>query len=213
MGRDERSAFLTRVYGAKDRDELRSIYDDWAGSYEADLSSWGYIGPALAVGLIARHLEPDQGPFLDAACGPGHLGSMLHLLGYRGLVAIDLSPGMLVQARARGVYSECLEMALGEPLDFPDDRFAMTAALGVFTAGHAGPEAFDELLRVTRPGGLLLFSLSDAVYEAGGFKARLEALSEAGRVALLDASDWALVITDYPGESPPRHRLFAYRLL
>lgn len=212
MGRGEPSDYLSRVYGARSRDELRAIYDDWAASYDGDLAGWGYIGPALVVGLIARHLKPGEGPLLDAGCGPGGLGSLLHCLGYRELVAIDLSPGMLERARARGVYDACREMALGEALDFPDGRFAMTIAAGVFTAGHAGPEAFDELLRVTRPGGRLLFSLSEAVYEEGGFRSRLEALERDSRIAPLDASDWTRVMTAYPGESPPRHRIFVYRV-
>jgi SAM-dependent methyltransferase len=120
---------------------------------------------------------------------------------------------MLAQARGRGVYDECLEMALGDPLDFPADRFAMVMALGVFTAGHAGPEALDELIRVARPGGFLLFSLSEAVYEPGGFKKRLEDLQGQGRIAPLDSSAWTCVFTDFPGETPPRHRISVYRVV
>jgi hypothetical protein len=35
----------------------------------------------------------------------------------------------------------------------------------VFTAGHAQPSSFDELLRVTRSGGLIVFTLATSAYE------------------------------------------------
>ncbi len=50
-------------------------------------------------------------------------------------------------------------MDLGARLDFPDDRFAASTALGVLTPGHAPPTALDEMLRVTRPGGHLIFTV------------------------------------------------------
>ena len=211
--RGDPEGFLGRVYGARSRDELRGIYDDWAESYEEDLVGWGYIGPSLNCGLVARHVATGDGPILDAACGPGNLGNLLHMLGYRALVGIDISEAMLAKAEARGIYRACHAMALGEPLGFPDDHFAAAVAAGVFTAGHAGPEGFDELVRVVRPGGPLIFSLSSAVYEAEGFKAKLDALEAAGALAPVESTDWATVITRYPGDTPPRHRIFVYRVL
>ena len=211
--RGDPKGFLGRVYGARSRDELREIYDDWAESYEEDLVGWGYIGPSLNCGLISRHVARDDGPILDAACGPGNLGNLLHLLGYRELVGIDISEAMLAKAEARGIYKACRVMTLGEPLDFPSDHFAAAVAAGVFTAGHAGPEGFDELVRVIRPRGHLIFSLSSAVYEAQGFKAKLDALQAAKAIAQVDSTDWNFVITRYPGDTPPQHRLFVYRVL
>ena len=211
--RGDPKSYLGRVYAAKDRDELREIYDDWAESYEEDLVAWGYIGPSLNCGLVGRHVPTDAGPILDAACGPGNLGNLLSRLGYRELVGIDISEAMLAKAEALGVYQACRVMTLGERLDFPDDHFAAALAAGVFTAGHAGPEAFDELVRVVKPGGHLIFSLSSAVYEDGGFKAKIDALESAGALTFADATEWGFVITNYPGDEPPQHRNFVYRVL
>lgn len=66
---------------------------------------------------------------------------------------------------------------LGERLDFADDIFAAVISAGVLTSGHAPPSCFDELIRIIRPGSHLIFTLSTSVYEAGGFRAKLEALS------------------------------------
>jgi len=137
-----------RVYGAKSNQELKDKYDTWAADYDRDVESVGYRSPAIAAGLFGRYVAPDAGEILDAGCGTGLLGDLLNTLGYRALVGIDLSPEMLARAEARGTYGELRAMALGARLDFADDRFAASTALGVLTPGHAPPTALDEMLRV-----------------------------------------------------------------
>ena len=91
-------------------------------------------------------------------------------LGTATLVAMDLSAGMLEQARQKGVYRECRQMVLGEVLDFPTGSFGAVISVGVFTLGHAPAESLHELVRITKPGGHVLFGLRPDVYEANGFK-------------------------------------------
>ena len=104
------------------------------------------------------------------------MGKILVSLGYENLTGIDLSRRMLDLAREKGVYRELRQMELGEPLDFSDEAFHATIAAGVFSAGHAPPESFDELVRVTEPGGYVIFSVRDDVYTSEGFEEKLEAL-------------------------------------
>ena len=54
---------------------------------------------------------------------------------------------------------------------------AGVVASGVFTVGHAPATAFDEIARVMRPGGIFVVSITDPVYEAGGFKAAIDKLA------------------------------------
>jgi SAM-dependent methyltransferase len=177
VGREQR---LQRVYGAKSNDELRAIYDDWAGQYDRDLQAFGYSYPPAIAGLVARYVRELDAPILDAGAGTGIVGEVLAILGYTRLTGIDLSDGMLGVARAKGVYGELRNQVLGEPLDFAEDQFAAVVSAGVLTTGHAPPSCFDELIRVTRPGGHLIFTLTVPVYEDGGFKAKLEELAAQG---------------------------------
>ena len=176
-GREQR---LERVYGARSNDELRTLYDDWAGQYDQDLQAFGYSYPPVIAGLVGRYVRERDAPILDAGAGTGIVGEVLAILGYTRLTGIDLSDGMLAVARAKGVYAELKNQILGERLDFPDDAFAAVVSAGVLTSGHAPPSCFDELIRVTRPGGHLIFTLSTPVYEGGGFRTKLEALSRQG---------------------------------
>jgi predicted TPR repeat methyltransferase len=178
VGRERR---LEQVYGARSNAELRAIYDDWAKRYDEDLLAFGYSYPPAIAGLVGRYVRERDAPILDAGAGTGIVGEILSILGYSRITGIDLSDGMLAVARAKGVYAELRNQTLGEPLDFADDVFAAVVSAGVLTTGHAPPACFDELIRITRPGGHLIFTLSMPVYEEGGFKPKLESLIEQGR--------------------------------
>ena len=95
--------------------------------------------------------------------------------------------GMLVRAAAKDVYQDLRQNLLGEPLDYDDDCFAATMASGVFTEGHAPLEGLDELIRVTRPGGCIVFTIS-RTYLGEVFESKARALENAGKWRRLDAS-------------------------
>ena len=115
------------------------------------------------------------------------MGELLTAMGYGEIIGFDASNDMMAAARAKNVYASLEQMFLGRPLDFPDNHFAAITASGVFTEGHAPLSGFDELLRVTRPGGLLVFSLGP-VYLGEAFEEKSRALETAGLWRPVDAS-------------------------
>ena len=178
-GRSERSKGsydLQSAYSAKTSQEAAELYDSWAEDYERRVSSWGYTTPAVAAWFLGRYVGPKDGTVLDAGAGTGLMGLVLAPLGYDDLVGIDASRDMLEYAREKGAYKDLRQMELGGRLDFPGDAFAAVVATGVFAAGHAPPESFEELIRVTKPGGYVIFSVRTDVYLEGGFKEKQEAL-------------------------------------
>jgi predicted TPR repeat methyltransferase len=180
---------LQSAFKASNSQEAAELYDSWAEGYERSVSSWGYTTPAVATWFLGRYVEPKEGTVLDAGAGTGITGEILALLGYEDVVGMDVSNNMLEIARKKGVYKDCRRMTLGERLDFPDDAFAAVVATGVFAAGHAPPESFEELTRIIRPGGHAVFSVRTDVYEDGGFKEKQEALESEERWRLLAMSD------------------------
>ena len=117
------------------------------------------------------------------------MGECLAQLGYQDLYAIDLSLGMLEEARPKGLYKELRQMPLGEELGYGTDSFDAVISVGVFTTGHAPAHAFDELARITKPGGFIVFSLRVDLYEEGGFKEYQTGLEEAGKWKLAQLSE------------------------
>lgn len=182
------SKWLERVYNAQSNEDLAEAYDKWANDYDRDLTIFGYAIPAVTTGLFGRYVEEGAGPILDAGCGTGIAGQYLSLLGYKELVGIDLSKGMLEAASKKGVYSRLEQRVLGEPLDLEDDSFRAVVATGVFTLGHAPASAFDELVRVTKPGGHLIFSVRADIADDTGYTDRFKALEQEGKWKLVTTS-------------------------
>ena len=177
------------VYASQSNTELARRYDAWAASYDHDLVHiFGRVVLEPFVELVLARTRPAM-RILDAGAGTGLVGAYLHQQGYGGLVAMDLSAGMLAEARKTGAYRALHQMTLGEPLDFDDDHFDAIIASGVFTEGHAPPRAFAELIRVTRPGGLILFTLQPRLYSPGPFGPPLEQLVAEGRWTLLERGE------------------------
>jgi predicted TPR repeat methyltransferase len=173
-------------YKAKDGKEAAELYDSWAEDYERSVASWGYTTPAVAAGLLGRYVEPRTATVLDAGAGTGITGEILALLGYGDLVGIDVSGNMLELARRKGAYKDLRQMELGRQLDLPSDAFAAVIATGVFAAGHAPSESFEELIRVTKAGGHVIFSVRTDVYLEGGFKEKQEAYEREERWELIE---------------------------
>ena len=181
-------AWLDRVYHSGDAAALAASYDRWAATYDSDMLAIGYANVAVAAGLVGRHVRDRGDPILEAGVGTGLLGEMLSITGYPYLVGIDMSEGMLARARARAVYTDLRTRVLGEPLDFDDASFAAVVSFGVFTPGHAPPGAFDELIRITRRGGHLIFTVSTAAWREAGFEKKLGTLEGEGRLRLVEAT-------------------------
>ena len=207
------SAAMAAVYAATNLGELADGYAGWAETYEAETAAAGYRLPILCAAFFARHVPAGDGPagdgpVLDAGCGTGLVGDCLRVLGYPSLTGIDLSEPMLALAARRGIYAGLHRMVLGEHLDFPDGHFAAVIASGVFTEGHASHTSFDELIRVTRPGGKLVFSVRADIFETRGFRQRQAELESEGRWKLCEASETFRSFT--VGEPDVLGRIFVY---
>ena len=189
LERSQSSHRLQSVYAAKDSREAAEHYDSWAEDYERKVSSWGYLTPAITAWFLGRYVAPEDGTILDAGAGTGLMGVVLTPLGYHDLIGVDISRDMLEYARKKGAYKELRQMELGGRLDLPTDAFTAVVAAGVFAAGHAPPESFEELIRVTKPGGYVIFSVRTDVYLEGGFKRKQEALEGQRRWQLVETSE------------------------
>ncbi|WP_293066327.1 MULTISPECIES: methyltransferase domain-containing protein [unclassified Moorena] len=96
---------------------------------------------------------------------------------------------MLTEAQRKNIYTELRLMVLGEPLDFPSATFDAVTACGVFTYGHAPSHSFDELIRVTKPGGYIIFTLRPDFYESSDFKDKMANLEAQENWKLTDLGD------------------------
>ena len=189
MTTDDDKSALEQVYAASTAEELAAAYAEWANDYDQDTAARGYCLPFLITSWVARYVPKGKGPLLDAGCGTGLSGPYLRALGYDTVEGFDFSEEMLAIAKRRNAYSALKEAALGETLPWPDGHFAAILSTGVFTKGHAAASGLDELARITKPGGHVIFTVRDTILEEGGFRDVFEWLEKAERWKPVEESD------------------------
>jgi predicted TPR repeat methyltransferase len=86
---------------------IRTLFDQYADRFDADLvGTLKYQAPGLVAALLARcGVAEGSADLLDLGCGTGLSGLALKPFA-RGLDGVDLSPGMVAKARARGIYDD-----------------------------------------------------------------------------------------------------------
>ena len=150
--------------------ELTHRYDQAAPGWGRTLDRLGYPGAyeTLLRGVLSDETlgaDGAQPRVLDCGVGTGALSSALtHVLPIRfKLDAIDLSPGMLEQANSR-LRDTDLEVTLrqGDVRELPYDDGVFDLVMIAHVLEHlVDPRvALDEMVRVLKPGGLLIACLT-----------------------------------------------------
>jgi ubiquinone/menaquinone biosynthesis C-methylase UbiE len=196
-------------YGAKDQDQLTERYDEAAEVYDAAMENdVGWTGHVELAKVVIKHVPPKK-RLCDAGAGTGMLGDKLFEAGFGKMSANDLSPGMLAVARKKRIYQHCQVLELGKPLPYPGFSFDAVTACGVFTPNHAPASSLDELIRITKKGGLLLYTLrSDE--EPPEFASKQQELMDAGKWELVEAGE---PFPSIAAEPHIRHRCWVWRVL
>jgi len=145
-------------------DYVESTFDAFAGSFDVKLEKLAYRAPQLVADALAAACGAPVKRLvaLDAGCGTGLCGPLIashvaHLTG------VDLSAGMLSKARGRGVYDELFKAELTRYLADQRERFDLVISADTLVYFGALQAAFDAAFRAMRPGGLLIFTVEEAV--------------------------------------------------
>jgi SAM-dependent methyltransferase len=149
---------------------IRASYDTVAVDYAELLESAHLDGPwerTVLATFAELVLGAGGGPVVDLGCGPGRLTGYLATLGL-SVSGIDLSPGMVAEARRRHPRLRFDEGSM-TALELPDGGLAGLVAW--YSIIHLRPEllpgVFAELHRVLAPGGHLVLGFKvgdDAVH-------------------------------------------------
>lgn len=159
-------------------EQTRAYYDEFSKSYERHRrpnSKDGYhaLVDDLEVELTARYGTGKD--VLECGCGTGLILERIKEHAKRA-VGIDLSPGMLDVARKRG-----LDVHEGSVTDlpFPDASFDVTCSFKVLAHVPEIGRALAEMVRVTRPGGVVLAEF----YNPWSLRGLAKRLGPAGKIS------------------------------
>jgi SAM-dependent methyltransferase len=138
---------------------IRESYDRLADEYTRRIADELQHKPLdrELLDRFAKHTK-GRGEVCDMGCGPGHIARYLRQAG-ASVFGLDLSPGMLVQARKLNPDIPFREGNMMS-LDIPDGTLAGIAAFYAIVnlPKQSLPVVFREFQRVLRPHGLLLLA-------------------------------------------------------
>lgn len=179
------------------------LYDRWSRKYDQGKHESQLHDDVMLARPLLDELADVPGPFiLDFATGTGRLShALLSRTSFKGgIIALDLSQGMLEQAadkihrldlwgQVAGLDEKSLSAGVeflrhrSIPLPFPDAAFDAVCCLEVLELLPDAQAVLDEMARVLRPGGVLLTSRGT---EESGRKAKVR--SEAQMTSILEKS-------------------------
>ena len=125
--------------------------------FQPSAESWFVAGPVL------RGLQGVETPLvLDVATGTGRVPEALLRERFQGhIVGVDLSPGMLEQARSKlGMYGEQVTFVCQEAsrLPFDDGQFNAVTCIESLEFMRRPLDVLGEMVRVLAPGGILFLT-------------------------------------------------------
>lgn len=169
------------LHTLENSEEVRDFYNEWSldNQYNKDMLDWNYTGPKETVDILKR-FGPDRNMLIfDAGCGSGLVGAELTAAGYRNLHGADLSEKLLDCVPA-GLYQQLQQLDLNRPLGIANRTYDALMCVGAFTYGHVAAHALDEFLRITKPTGLICFTINAGIYESHGFDVKIRQLEACG---------------------------------
>ena len=170
---------LNDAYSVKTPEDNIKLYKVWASSYDDDFAKKNdYRSPVLISNYYDKYSNKNDVQFLDVGDGTGLIAEVMNKINRIDIDAIDISPEMLESAKSKNCYNKLLEADLTKNLDIDNNYYGAIVSAGTFTHGHIGPNALDELLRVTKPSGLFVITIHSKVYVNQNFEQKFQDINE-----------------------------------
>lgn len=187
---------------------VRTLFDNYAPNFDASLKSLSYVGPTRLRGAVEK-ARPGVvfDRMLDLGCGTGLAGVEFRPL-VRHLAGVDLSSGMVEQARAKAVYDR---LVVGDLVEFAQAERQRGGAYDLVLAADVFVYLFDlapiaaAIAAVMTPGGLFAFTVEthdgDGIEIGAGLRYRHGAahVRQAMTVAGLERLELAPVVNRTEG--------------
>ena len=170
---------LNDAYSVKTPEDNIKLYKVWASSYDYDFAKKNdYRSPVLISNYYDKYSNKNDVPVLDVGAGTGLIAEVMNKKNTIDIDAIDISPEMLESAKSKNCYNKLIEADLTKNLDIDNNYYGAIVSAGTFTHGHIGPNALDELLRITKPSGLFVITIHSKVYVNQNFEQKFQDINE-----------------------------------
>jgi|GEM_PF-3092359 len=152
----------------------KNSHDSWALTYEEEVAAVNYQAPELLAETALKFKA--SGHYLDIGCGTGLVGAAIMRRKQEGIYidGCDLSEPMLKIATQKNIYRS---LTCCDVFDMPyaDSVYDLAIAAGVFMgnkdrrkSGSANSQALPGAIRVLKPSGYCILSVSARVWKSDG---------------------------------------------
>jgi len=150
----------------------QSSHDSWALTYEEEVAAVNYQAPEY-LAATALEFQP-TGNYLDLGCGTGLVAEVLLRRQKEDLSidGCDRSEAMLEVARQKNIYRSLTCCNISD-MPYADSTYDVAISAGVFVSnedyrksGSANAQALPSAIRVLKPSGYCIFSVSERVWES-----------------------------------------------
>ncbi|XP_022104887.1 uncharacterized protein LOC110986904 [Acanthaster planci] len=178
------------AYSHTSAESVPSFYNTWAQRYNQVNLGGGYKAAVELATVVSEVIGDKSSRILDAASGTGLVGEELNKRGFTCIDALDASQDSLDKSKEHQSYSEYICDTLDEhQTKIPESHYSAVVMAGAFgIPGHVDETCFLELIRITKPGGYIMFTVSDKVFEQveRKMKAAISAHSQQGRWEIVE---------------------------
>tara|TARA_Y100001970_G_C14218475_1_gene851103 strand:- start:1226 stop:1861 length:636 start_codon:yes stop_codon:yes gene_type:complete len=162
---------LNDAYSLQSPEDSIKLYKKWAKTYDNDFAlNSDYLSPKKISNFFIKYSKNTDTPILDVGAGTGLVGQYLNIKNKKDIIGIDISSEMLHEAKLKNSYSSLIEADITKKIPLKNNSVGAIISAGTFTHGHVGPEVFDELLRIIKPGGLFVLSVNSKFFIKAGFE-------------------------------------------
>ena len=167
------------IYKLKTTDEVMKYYDEWGDKdkYNKDMVDWNYTGPKETAETFNNYEKNKDTLIFDAGCGTGLVGIELKKYSFKNFHGADLSQTLL-DTVPKDLYQKLVKVDLNKPIEVENNFYGGVMCVGTFTFGHVKPNALDEFIRITKPGGLICFTINEGIHEEYGFDKKIVSLNK-----------------------------------
>ena len=162
---ETRSSYFFDLEDYRKKENLEGHYDKWAVDYDAIHSPTGWLDLQTTTTVaFAKYVENKDSEVLDIACGTGLTSLALIKHGFSKIDGIDASKEMLDKAHLKGIFRSLKKGSIieTESLDCPENSYDAIVCCGAIAKNSIHPEyALREFIRITKPGGIIVYTVND----------------------------------------------------
>ena len=154
---------------------LETVFDGYAERFEDHLIRLHYRVPGLLRAAVLEHCPAlasgeITGPVLDLGCGTGLMAVVLSDLALGPITGVDISEGMLAEARGKGLYAELVHAELEAFLARDTTAWPLVLAADGFCYFGVLDSALALVHARLAPGGMLMFSVEELDADQGSWR-------------------------------------------